>query len=200
MMLLAGLGNPGREYELTRHNAGFLAADELAGRVQVRSPKRAFQGVLGKGEYKGLPVLIFKPETFMNNSGQALRAVADYYRLKPQDILVLCDDFDLPFGSLRLRTGGGPGTHNGLKSAVEHLGRDFNRLRIGIGSFAADPADFVLSRFSKAELPQLKGIVAQAADAALCALEQGMEAAMRKYNQKTGTPAQTERGESSEPT
>jgi PTH1 family peptidyl-tRNA hydrolase len=149
-LLLIGLGNPGKSYETTRHNTGFQAIDALskdAGEGEWKDAAK-FQSFVQEGRIVTVPVLLVKPLTFMNRSGEAIKKLTDFYKLDPKEqVLVLCDDIDLPLGELRLRKSGGPGTHNGLKSVVEHFGEDFPRLRIGIGSqpSGADLATWVLS-------------------------------------------------------
>lgn len=154
--LIIGLGNPGRSYEGTRHNAGFAATDVLgdvfgAGEWMEREK---FQGMVREAHIDDVPVLLLKPVTYMNLSGTAIRKVTDFFQLDPaSQILVCCDDVDLPLGTVRLRVTGGPGTHNGLKSVVEHYGEAFPRLRIGIGPkpIGVDLAAWVLSRMTEEE-------------------------------------------------
>jgi len=185
--LVAGLGNPGKRYEQTRHNVGFMAVDRLAENFRV-----SFKA--GKGDYliSGLArtsapekeLLLLKPLTFMNNSGLAVRQALDYFKIDLDKLLLVLDEFQLPFGKLRLRPQGSDGGHNGLASVVQHLGaQDFARLRIGIGSeFQGDAANFVLAKFSKAELQELPALISRAAEAAVEFIDHGMPQAMNKFN------------------
>jgi PTH1 family peptidyl-tRNA hydrolase len=188
MHLIIGLGNPGREYELTRHNLGFLVADELAA-----SARSAFRP--GKGEYwlaqcslNESAFIVLKPVTYMNNSGIAVEEFLQQEEISLEHILVVCDDFQLPLGTLRLRPGGSDGGHNGLASIIYHLQTDqFPRLRCGIGSEAM-PAEkpmivnFVLDSFTKAELPVVKRMVNRAREATLAFVEDGIGGAMNRFN------------------
>lgn len=184
--LLAGLGNPGKRYERTRHNAGFMAVDRLAEQFRVSSKS-------GRGDYLISEVartaqqrefFLLKPLTFMNGSGLAVRQALDYFKIDPGKLLVILDEFQLPFGKLRLRPEGSDGGHNGLASVIQHLGsQEFARLRIGIGSdFAGDPADFVLSNFSQSEQEELPGLLDRAAEAAIAFVDFGLQQAMNKFN------------------
>lgn len=155
-LVVIGLGNPGASYERTRHNAGWLALETLSAEYGVGEwqDKQKFASVAQEGRIVTVPILLLKPQTYMNRSGEAMRKIVDFYKLDPKEqVLVLCDDIDIPLGTLRLRRKGGPGTHNGLKSIVEQFGEDFPRLRIGIGPKPAqgDLAAWVLSRFAEEE-------------------------------------------------
>ncbi len=185
--LVAGLGNPGKRYEQTRHNAGFLAVDRLAEKYRV-----SFKA--GKGDYLVSEVahtslaerdfLLLKPMTFMNNSGIAVRHALDYFKIDLDKLLLVLDEFQLPFGKVRLRPQGSDGGHNGLASVIQHLGsQDFARLRIGIGSeFLGDRANFVLAKFSKTELEELPALISLAMEATMEFIERGMPQAMNKFN------------------
>lgn len=157
--LVVGLGNPGREYENTRHNAGFLAVDYIREKERFEMKKLKFQSLTGDVELEGKRVLFLKPSTYMNKSGEAVREAANFYKIPPARIIVLCDDVNLSPGRLRLRKSGSDGGQNGLKNIIYHLESDqFLRLRIGIGSKPhpeMDLADWVLSRFTPGELKQL---------------------------------------------
>jgi len=182
MKAIVGLGNPGAEYKLTRHNVGFEVVDELARRWNVRlKPWKALATV---AVVSGHEVVLVEPKTFMNNSGQAVRAVADYYRLDPHDVLVVVDEVQLPLGRIRVRRSGSAGGHNGLKSVIEHLGAEFPRLRIGVdrGDRRWDLADRVLSRFLPAEREVVDQAIARAADAADTFVNDGLEPAMNRFN------------------
>lgn len=181
--LVVGLGNPGDEYEATPHNFGFLAVDELARRMDVRPRFKECQSVTARGQLAGKPVWLAKPLTYMNLSGAA---VAQLLRKQPlAGWLVVCDELDLPFGGLRLRERGSAGSHNGLRSIVASVGTTaFARLRLGIGPPhpAVDRADFVLSRWSRAQLVRALEVAASAADVVEEILRNGMAAAMTRFN------------------
>lgn len=154
--LLIGLGNPGKEYESTRHNIGYAALDEAAEQLGAGdwADKPKFMSKVSEAEIDGTPILLVKPMTFMNRSGEAIRKLTDFYKLNPKNqMLVCCDDVDLPLGAHRLRMTGGPGTHNGLKSIVDCLGEDFPRLRIGLGPQpdGMDLATWILSTMNAEE-------------------------------------------------
>ena len=189
--LIVGLGNPGAKYEQTRHNIGFLAIDSLARTWQINlSENRKFQGIAGEGiAVKGLKVLLLKPTTFMNLSGQSIRAVVDWYKLKPEEVLVVYDEMDLPLGKLRLRQSGSAGGHNGMKSAIAHLNsQNFPRLRIGIGREKSDEGEVishVLGRFSQAETKVMDEVLRLVTDAIELSLKQGIPKAMSLYNNRS---------------
>ncbi len=188
--VVVGLGNPGAKYAHTRHNVGFDVVDALAQRWQIPlAEQRRFQGELGEGiAMLGRKVRLLKPLTFMNRSGQSVRAIADWYKLSPAEILVIYDDMDLPVGKLRLRLSGSAGTHNGMKSIVSHLGTSaFPRLRLGIGdprtaTQGRDTISHVLSRFSPEEAKVIAEVQHQSLAAIELSLKQGVEAAMNRYN------------------
>ena len=186
--LVVGLGNPGRQYEKTRHNAGFLALDALAQKLGVRIGKERFKAVTAQAEYAGQKLLLMQPQTFMNASGIAVEAAAHYYKLPPERVLVLFDDISLPIGRLRIRAGGSAGGHNGLKSIISSIGSDqFPRVKIGVGAKPHpdyDLADWVLSTVSKREWPDYQSAMEHAADAALCIVKNGCERAAAEYNGK----------------
>ena len=165
MKLIIGLGNPGKEYARTRHNAGFLFVDMLREewRFPDFAPEKKFSSLISADMRDGGKILLMKPETFMNRSGEAVRAVMDFFKLTPEDITVIHDDLDLPFGTWKIATDSGAAGHNGVASLIEHLGtKTFRRIRIGIGrpEDGRDPADYVLARFTDEEnqkLPELFG-------------------------------------------
>ena len=169
--LVVGLGNPGRQYEKTRHNAGFLALDALAQKLGVRIGKERFKAVTAQAEYAGQRMLLMQPQTFMNASGIAVEAAAHYYKLPPERVLVLFDDISLPIGRLRIRAGGSAGGHNGLKSIISSIGSDqFPRVKIGVGAKPHpdyDLADWVLSAVAKSDWPAFEAAFHGAGDAAL---------------------------------
>jgi len=184
--LIVGLGNPGREYRDTRHNAGFMVADEIARRYGLTwalAPAQVPETFVVK-KFGPDPVLLAKPLTFMNRSGEGVAALARYYGIEPADLLVVVDEIDLSFGRLRARPSGSGGTHNGLRSVVEHLGPGFCRLRVGVGRGDArrDLADHVLSKFEPAEREQLESVIARAADAAEMFAAEGIVKVMNTYN------------------
>ena len=191
MKLIVGLGNPGQKYHATRHNIGFAVVDELARRAGVRfesSPEDALVAKVRDAE----PVLLAKPMTFMNASGEAVGGLARYFKIDVGDLLVIVDDVNLPLGRLRARSSGSAGGHNGLKSVIAHLGDQFPRLRVGVGR--GDPrrdlADHVTTRFDKDEAVEVERMTARAADAAATFLTAGIAAVMNEYN--GGDPATTE--------
>lgn len=186
MKLIVGLGNPGLRYSGTRHNIGFKVLDILAKSHRVRIDKKGFESFFNKTVISGEEVLLLKPQTYMNNSGVAVRAAADKFGIGPSDILVVCDDINLEFGIIRLRKSGSSGGHKGLQSVIGLIkSSDFNRLRIGIGAHKDGVlTDYVLSGFSAGERKQLKEIIASASGAAALWLEEGIEAAMNAFNVK----------------
>ena len=186
--LLVGLGNPGTQYENTRHNVGFLVADELAERQNAPIQRLKFKALTNLLTISGEKVLVMKPVTYMNLSGEAVRQAVDFYKIPPERVLVLFDDISLPVGKLRIRKNGSAGGHNGLKSIISCLGSDqFPRVKIGVGAKPHpdyDLADWVLSSFSKTEQPELDRALDNARDAALCILTDGCEKAAASFNGK----------------
>ncbi len=194
--LIVGLGNPGAKYDRTRHNIGFDVVDALACAWRINlSENRKFQGIVGEGlGPKSTKIRLLKPTTFMNNSGQSIRAVLDWYKLAPTSVLIIYDEMDLPLGRLRLRQSGSAGGHNGMKSAIAHLGtQTFPRLRVGIGSAKAHHPDkdtiaHVLGHFSPAEAPIIRDAIQLAIDTVECSLQHGIEKAMSLYNNRDVAP------------
>ena len=185
MYIIAGLGNPGKKYENTRHNIGFITLDYLAERHDIKINKIKHKALVGEGRISGQKVLLVKPQTYMNLSGESLREVMDYYKVDIEDMIVIYDDIDLPAGTVRIRKKGSAGTHNGMRSIVQHLGQDFPRIRMGIGNERkGDLADFVLGGFSKEDREVLEPAVERAADSVECYIAEGIEKAMNKYNIK----------------
>ena len=184
MKLIVGLGNPGRDYEHTRHNVGFQVAEELARRYRVALKNQAkWKARAVKIPDIGDGVLVAEPTTFMNLSGWAVREIASFYRLAASDLLIVYDDADLPLGRLRLRANGSAGGHNGLKSIIQELGTiEFPRLRIGVGRQAGELKNHVLGRFDSDEKPQIDEAVKRAADAAEVFARENIVAAMNQYN------------------
>ncbi len=189
--LLIGLGNPGREYRDNRHNFGFMLVDRLCIRLGTRGMKLQSKAIVTDGIYEGRKILLAKPQTYMNLSGQAIQGLAHFYKLPLEKLLVAHDDLDIPFGSIRIRPGGGPGGQKGVASTIERLGtKDFARLRLGIGRPPGrmDPADYVLQDFSREETKEVSGILDRAADAALSVVVDGLEKAMNRFNGEVKEP------------
>jgi PTH1 family peptidyl-tRNA hydrolase len=193
MKLIVGLGNPGREYRETRHNVGFMVVDEIARRYNLSlamAPSQVPDAFIAK-RYGPEPLLVAKPLTFMNRSGDAVAALARYYDIVPGDLLIVVDDVDLRFGRLRARARGSAGTHNGLRSIVDRLGTtEFPRLRLGVGRGDArrDLADHVLSTFEAAERSALEEFIIRAADAAEMFAVDGIAKVMNAYNPEATAP------------
>jgi PTH1 family peptidyl-tRNA hydrolase len=186
--MIVGLGNPGQEYVGTRHNIGFAVIDLLAERLKIEVKKKRFGAVFGRGEFSDKKLILFKPWLYMNNSGQAVAAAANFYKLAPaSDLLVITDDMALEPGRIRLRKEGSAGGHKGLSDIIENLGTsEFCRLRIGIGQCDEDSAvDFVLDRPRREEKPLLTDAIERAQEAVLCWIEEGIETAMNRFNIST---------------
>lgn len=184
--LIVGLGNPGRKYEESHHNAGFMALDDLAARLGASVTRAKFDALTGMAVLAGKKVLLMKPQTFMNLSGKAVGAAASFYKLQPQQVLVLVDDIALAPGKLRIRPSGSAGGHNGIKSIIGALGtQDFPRIRIGVGERRggeADLADFVLASFSTADRKLMLGRFDDVYEAAGLIVNGDVSAAMNRYN------------------
>ena len=187
MYLIAGLGNPTREYEKTRHNVGFEAIDILADKAGSTVTEKKHKALYGKGYIGGQKVILAKPQTYMNLSGESIREIADFYKIEPENIIILCDDINLSEGQLRIRLKGSAGGHNGLKNIISHLGtQEFPRIRIGVGEKprGMDLADYVLGRFPKEQQAVMEEAYRDAAEAACMMIEDGADAAMNHYNRK----------------
>ncbi len=187
MYIIAGLGNPGKEYENTRHNVGFHVIDCLADRIRTDVTEKKHFALCGKGMLSGEKVLLMKPQTYMNNSGQSLRAAADFYKVEPEHIIVVSDDINLEEGQLRIRLKGSAGGHNGLKSIIAHLGsQDFPRIRVGIGGKPEgwDLADYVLGKLKGNDADRMEEAYRTAADAVSLLIAEGGAAVMNQYNRK----------------
>lgn len=183
--LIVGLGNPGAEYQNTRHNVGFRAVDLLAERHRIDTRKTQKRAFVGHGRIGDMPVALAKPITFMNLSGESIAALLRAFDLQPADVIVVTDDVDLSTGRLRVRPSGSAGGHNGLKSVIEHLRtEDFPRIRIGVGRPKGERAmiDHVLSKFERTELEPIAQAIESAADAVETILSEGVEAAMNRFN------------------
>ena len=188
MLAIVGLGNPGEKYEHTRHNAGYDVISVIAAKLDTPIKKLKFQGTVGETVYKGEKLALIKPQTYMNLSGLTVSEALNWYKLEPRDMLLLVDDIDLPFGQVRVRARGGPGTHNGLRHIVQCTGTgDFPRVRVGMGAPPPewDLADWVLSKFQTEEERKIAfDAYVTAADAALCWAENGIDAAMNRFNKR----------------
>lgn len=186
MYLIAGLGNPGREYENTRHNAGFASIDRLAEKNHISIDMEKFQALCGTGYIGGQKVLLLKPQTYMNLSGESLRAACDFFKIDPeQELIVIYDDISLAPGQLRIRAKGSAGGHNGIKSIISHLGTQvFLRVKVGVGEKPQgwDLADYVLGHFSKEEQQVMQESFDRAADAAAALLSEEVQQVMNEYN------------------
>ena len=183
--LLIGLGNPGREYKDTRHNFGFMLIDRIAVRLNARGMKVQSKAIVMTTAHEDNKLILAKPQTFMNLSGQSVQGLVHFYKIPLTNVMILSDDLDIPFGTIRIRPGGGPGGQRGMASTIEQLGtKDFPRLRLGIGRPPGrmDPKDYVLQDFSKDDLKLLPEILDRAADAALEFVMKGLNAAMNKFN------------------
>ncbi len=186
MYLIAGLGNPGAAYETTRHNAGWLCMDQLADKYHVSFDKEKFHSQIASCVIHGQKCLLMKPTTFMNNSGQAVGEAAHFYKIPPEQVIIISDDINLVPGKLRIRRSGSAGGHNGLKSIIAHLGSEqFPRIRIGVGDRdnpAFDLADFVLGHFSAEEMKQMEQAFAAAIDSAELIVDNNIQEAMNRHN------------------
>ena len=184
--LLVCLGNPGREYEETRHNIGFMAAGELERREHVKFNKLRYRALTGEISVGSQRVLVIKPQTYMNLSGESVKLAGGFYKIPPDHVLVLSDDVALPLGKLRVRAGGSAGGHNGLKNIIAHLGTDqFPRVRVGVGAPAHpehEMVDWVIGKFTPSERKVVDETVSRAVDAALCVIEKGVQEAQNRYN------------------
>ena len=186
--LIAGLGNPGEQYQSSRHNLGFLTLDYLAGRHDIPLKKQGFEALFGKGIIGNERILLAKPQTYMNLSGIALERLVSYFRVDIKDLIVVHDDLDLPFETIRLKKGGGEGGHKGLMSIIQHVGSaDFLRVRIGIGKPIRKSMveKYVLSPFAEEEQNAVPSILAVACDVVAEVILSGIEAAMQRYHGKT---------------
>jgi PTH1 family peptidyl-tRNA hydrolase len=185
--LVVGLGNPGRQYKNTRHNAGFLVVDRLAERLGVQFSRLQFRALVVDGRYQDRKIILAKPQTYMNESGQAVGSLVRFYKITQDNIVVVHDDVDLPFGALRLRPAGGSGGQKGMGSIIERLGtQEFPRLRVGIGRPPGQmlAAAYVLQEFDRDEKQELPGLIDRAVDALLSVVTNGLEKAMNQYNAK----------------
>ena len=182
--MIVGLGNPGRLYMKTRHNMGFMTVDVLADRLGVRMDRLRFKAKIGEGRIGTEKVILVKPQTYMNLSGDAVRPLVEYYKIQPDHLILVYDDVDLPLGRTRIRPSGSSGTHNGMRSVIYQLQFDnFPRVRIGLGPHGDIPLDkFVIGNWTELERPELAKAVLRAADACETIVTEGVDAAMQKYN------------------
>lgn len=193
MYIIAGLGNPGRKYEKTRHNAGFIVADELARRLNASPFKESsdYEGLIAEARIGGEKILIVKPLTFMNESGHCVAPICRYYDIPHENLILIHDDIEFDFGLIKIRAKGGPGTHNGMKSVIAELGySDFARLRFGIGPEPEDIElyEYVLSNFNFEQYDKISALSALACDIIIKIINDGVDSAMNKYNPKRPKP------------
>ncbi len=185
MELIFGLGNPGAQYALTRHNVGFMVAGYLADRSGISINRHRFQAMTGEGMLEGHKILLAEPQTYMNLSGRSVGEAVKFYQVEVESLIVVHDEVDIPFGQVKLKRGGGHAGHNGLRSIIEVLGSaDFVRVRVGVGrpTTRIPMADYVLSTFAPAEREQLDGLLREAADAVASILVDGVATAMNRFN------------------
>ncbi len=200
MYIIVGLGNPGRRYEHTRHNIGFITVDYLAEKHGIRINKIKHKALVGEGMISGQKVLLVKPQTYMNLSGQSVREILSFYKPEIANLIVVYDDVDLPMGRLRIRPSGSSGTHNGMRSIIYDIQRDdFPRLRIGIGSERKMRlADYVTGGFGKEERKLMEGSVLRAVSALESILDSGIERAMNEYNSKEAAEKEADKASGKE--
>lgn len=197
MYIIAGLGNPGDKYDNTRHNAGFMTIDKLADKYGIEIGERAHKALIGKGLIEGQRVILAKPQTYMNVSGESIRALVDYYKIEPEELIIIFDDISLEPGQLRIRKKGSAGGHNGIKSIIAHLGtQEFTRIKVGVGEKPPkmDLADYVLGHFLREEQDTMEEAFENGAKAAVSIVTEGTDAAMNQYNgtKKKKSPEKTE--------
>ncbi|WP_163972091.1 aminoacyl-tRNA hydrolase [Oceanobacillus halotolerans] len=185
MKCIAGLGNPGKKYENTRHNVGFMVIDELAKRHNWQLNKQKYNGNYAIERLNGEKVMVLQPQTYMNLSGEAVRPLLDYFDIPVEDVLIIYDDLDLPTGKIRLRQKGGHGGHNGIRSVIDHLGtKDFKRIRIGVGRpISQSIIDYVLGTFPKSEMDNVATSIQKSADACETWLTTPFDQVMNEFNQ-----------------
>lgn len=187
MIIIAGLGNPTRKYEDTRHNTGFMAIDQVAKDYNIAIESCKFKALCGQGYIEGQKVLLLKPQTYMNLSGESIREAADFYKVEPEDIIIIFDDISLAPGQMRIRKKGSAGGHNGIKSIIAHLGsQDFPRIKVGVGEKPSgwDLADYVLGRFSPEDREKVDTCCKDVSDAVSLMVTDRTDVAMNKYNKK----------------
>lgn len=183
MYLIVGLGNPGREYQYTRHNVGFMVLDLLADKLATDINKVKFKGLLGQTNFDNKKLFLLKPQTYMNLSGQSVVDAVNFYKIPTENIIVIYDDMDLPVGRLRIRPEGSSGGHRGMESIIYQLSTDkFPRIRVGIGRPEGDTVNHVLGKFSEHETEKMKAVLMAACEAALTIVKSGVNEAMNKFN------------------
>lgn len=185
MYLIIGLGNPEQDYSKTRHNMGFDTINKIAKQHNIELNKTGFEGIYGKGEINSKDVILLKPQTYMNLSGKSIIKIMNFYKIKPQNIIVIYDDMDVQVGKIKLRKKGGPGSHNGMKSVVSELNTtEFTRIRVGIGKpiYKNDMINYVLGKIPKEESEKLDQATTIAAEATCEIIQKGIDTAMNKYN------------------
>lgn len=204
MKLIAGLGNPGGKYERSRHNLGFICVNYLANQYKIKLNKSQSKARTGTGSIRGEEVILARPQTFMNLSGQSIKPLMNKFHLAPEDIIIIHDDLDLPVGKIRVKLGGGSGGHNGISSIMTEIrSRDFNRIRIGIGRppafrnadsvFEDDVIDYVLGLFSPEEKEAIEKAIPQAAEAIISLITEGLNATMNRFNSNNNTKNEPEK-------
>lgn len=193
MYIVIGLGNPGKKYENTRHNVGFMVIDKLAETYGISISKLKFKALIGEGKIGTKKVVLVKPQTYMNLSGEAVREIFNFYKEEPEKLLLIYDDLDTGLGNIRIRKKGSAGTHNGMRSVVSQLGfSDFPRIRIGIGSNGEkEIVDFVIGNFSKDEKKKIDEVISNVVKATECFVENDIDLAMNKYNKKANSGEKT---------
>ena len=187
MYIIAGLGNPGEKYDNTRHNAGFLTIDALASKYNIDVREKAHKALIGKGVIEGQKVILAKPQTYMNVSGESIRALVDYYKIAQEELIIIFDDISLEPGQLRIRKKGSAGGHNGIKSIIAHLGtQEFTRIKVGVGEKPPkmDLADYVLGHFSTEDRAKVEEAIGHAMDATVLMMQGEVDKAMNDYNSK----------------
>jgi PTH1 family peptidyl-tRNA hydrolase len=198
MFLVVGLGNPGRRYAQTRHNVGFKVIENLQDRWQIRGESAQLGALVGSGLIANTRATLVRPQKFMNRSGHPVVSIAGYYKLGEEDVIVVHDDVDVPFGQVRVKRGGGHGGHNGLRDIIKHLGRDYLRVRVGVGRPPEgwDTADYVLGKWAAPEQGEISHIVDRASNAVEAVLRDGLDSAMNQFNtrpSKAGNQAEKNR-------
>lgn len=182
--LIVGLGNPGRQYRGNRHNIGFMVVDKLAAENAIHSNKVQNKAIVGDGRFANQRIILAKPQTYMNASGEAVAPLAHFYKILPQQIFVIYDEMDIPFGDIRLREKGGAGGHNGMKSIIQQIGPEFPRMRLGVGRPPGrmEPPAYLLQDFSNDQLPTVNQMIDEAIQAIATYLQDGIQIAMNKHN------------------
>ncbi|WP_032123590.1 aminoacyl-tRNA hydrolase [Clostridium amazonitimonense] len=183
MYLIVGLGNPGKEYENTRHNVGFNFIDVLAERYNISLNRTKFKGIYGEGFIDGKKTILLKPTTYMNLSGESVREIVNFYKIENEDIVVIYDDISLDIGRMRIRAKGSAGGHNGIKSIIANLGTDiFPRIKIGVGCPRGDLVSHVLGKFSKEDKELIDETIKASVEATACIMKEGLNESMNKFN------------------